>query len=257
MRFSTATGWDDVPFDNHSMIWSMVGEATRAERLRERQLYERCRERRLYFLFDGFIDETTYRELWLGHEAWLDRRQQHLCIWEQFRRHDLRLHDIERSLETRLRAVVDEVFRPLPRNSGVQSGGQAEETDELNLPAEPLTGEAWTQIGFRIQAVLPALESSWSPQVDECAEIRATSADGLHRISLRFETLQDEDGRRPVEVWYVGPQRFRTSDTQDRHVVEYQREAYWPRPGSSNYLDDPLVFEDWRRVTGPFENEWQ
>ncbi len=133
------------------------------------------------------------------------------------------MHAIERSLETRLRAVVDEVFRPLPRNSGVQAAGvQAAETDELNL-----TGDAWTQIGFRIQAVLPEFESDF-PEEDECGEIRATSADGLHRIKLTFFPWLADTCR--VEVQYVGPQRFRTVEGRaDWHVAEFQREAPVPR----------------------------
>jgi hypothetical protein len=260
---STATGWDDVPFDNQVMIWSMAGEAARAERYRAR---------RLYFQFNGAIEQLTYLQLWRGGTDWLEMRLLNRRVWGRVRR-GRHVQALERALETRLRAVVDEAFRPLPRalagaHAARAEGGRAAadtgelDTGELDTDELNLTGDAWAQIGFRIQAVEPEFESDVEGE-EECGEIRATSADGLHRIKVILFPWRADECR--VQVQYVGPQRFRTegdwteadeadrteadeadwteADEADRTVAEYYRRG--PRAGSSDDLDDPRVFEGW------------
>jgi hypothetical protein len=261
---STATGWDDVPFDNQLMIWSMAGEAARAERYRAR---------RLYFQFNGAIEQATYVNLWRGGTDWLEMRLRNRPQWGRVRRR-ADVQALERALETRLRALVDEAFRPLPRRPlpRALAGAATDErdTDEPDTDELNLTGDAWAQIGFRLQAVEP----EFGPDVEgeeDCGEMRATSADGLHRIRVVVVPWRADECR--VQVEYAGPQRFRTEGAwteadrteadeadwtwadeadrteADRTVEEYYRRG--PRAGSANDLDDPRVFERRRCTARP------
>jgi hypothetical protein len=156
------------------MIWRSVYED---------MLADRWRARLLRFQFNCFIAQADHLELLLDVNTWLHqwRLFQDLNNWSDVEdwqpgpEQPEPLQAVERRLEARLRAVVSEVFRPLDNTE-----------DELNL-----TGEAWTQIGFRIQVVLPehVPAEGERPEQYRHAEIRATSADGLHQIRLRFLNL--------------------------------------------------------------------
>jgi hypothetical protein len=222
---TTASSWDEIPFDNQLMIWRSVYEDMLADRRRARLL---C------FKFMGFIAQVDRLELLLGVDTWLHQ-------WRLFE--DLNnslnyfdwppepepLQAVERRLETRLRAVLDEVFRPLDKTE-----------DELNL-----TGQAWTQIAFRIQDVRREVRSSDGYRH---AEIRATSVDCLHRIRLRFLNLPRQ--RLAVNIRYAGPQRFRTYATYDYEgsqggdLEEYRRMSR----ATLTAADEPEVFENWNTV---------
>jgi hypothetical protein len=113
------------------------------------------------------------------------------------------------------------------------------EEDELNL-----TGQAWTQIAFHIQAIAPQ-DDGWTGF--RHAEIRATSADGLHHIRLRFCRMPVDGPYLFVNIRYSGPQHFRTFDTCDYlssrggTLQEYRRQTLYNGPLG---LDDPRVFEN-------------
>jgi hypothetical protein len=149
------------------------------------------------------------------------------------------LHAVERRLETRLRSVLDALFR-------------TDTQDEVNL-----TAEAWRQVVFRIQAVQREISTANGYRL---AEIRATSADGLHRVRLWLTRLPEGGPYVGVRIRYYGPQRFRTggvlhrvrgaTDTAtDTATVNrggtmqefYSRHEHLPVRG----LDDPRVFENW------------
>jgi hypothetical protein len=228
---TTASSWDEIPFDNQVMIWRNVYEQERAERYQERY-----RARVLRFQLTGFIGEAKREELRLGVEHWTAVWNRYALANDGLNFEDWpplpteELNAVEGRLETRLRSVFDALFR-------------ADIQDEVNL-----TAEAWTQVVFRIQAVLREIRTANG----YChAEIRATSADGLHRVRLWLVRLPEGGPYVGVRIRYYGPQRFRTGGVLDR-----VRGANMNRGGTMQEfhsrdqlqvrgLDDPRVFENW------------
>jgi hypothetical protein len=228
---TTASSWDEIPFDNQLMIWRNVYEQERAERI-----VERYRPRVLRFQLIGFISEAEREELRLGVEHWTDVWNRYALANDGLNFEDWpplpteQLNAIEARLETRLRSVFDGLFR-------------ADTQDEVNL-----TAEAWTQVVWRIQAVLP---ESTTENGYRHAQIRATSTDGLHRVRLWLVRLPEGGPYVGVRIRYYGPQRFRTGGVLDR-----VRGANMNRGGTMQEfhsreqlqvrgLDDPRVFENW------------
>jgi hypothetical protein len=214
-HLTTASSWDEIPFDNQLMVWRNVFEQMRAERYRARVLR---------FKLKGFIGEAEWRELWQGIEDWLDlehraQRQTQARLEQQA---------IERRLETRLREVLTALFR-------------CDTADKTNV-----TGEAWAQIAFHIQAVL-------SPGGGELPEIRATSADGLHRIRLLLSSLPEGGPYVGINIMYYGPHRFRTGGVLDRvrganmnRGGTMQEFVHGGEPLQVRGLDDPRVWDHWQ-----------
>ena len=207
---STATGWDDVPFDLHPMIWRHVFEAERTERYRARELR---------FRFFGFIAHADREALWQGLNEWPG------TIEEQ----------ILQRLATRLSAVFHALFQP-------------DTQDRVNL-----AGHAWTQTVFHIVSLRPEINDHNYVQRHgiRFAQILAASADGLHRISLRFTRFPVGGPYTSVNIQYVGPQRFRTFGDYNHHqdrggTLEEVRGAP-SLPAVGRPLDDTGVFEGWRR----------
>ena len=135
-------------------------------------------------------------------------------------------------LETRLSAVFHALFRP-------------DTQDRVNL-----TGDAWTQIVFHIQSLLPEINDR--RYVDRYgvrhAAIRATSADGLHHIRLQFTRFPVGGPYTSVNIQYVGPHRFRTFDAYNLSQARGGAlEEFRGGPAVARPLDDPGVFEGWRR----------
>jgi hypothetical protein len=215
---TTATSWDQTPFDNQLMILQYAHEHYLANR-------DRFRARVLAFRFSGFIAQADRQALWQGVEDWqlqwrLYADSNNGLNVDDWPPEPEQLQAVERHLETCLRAVFDALFSP-------------DTEDELNL-----TEIAWTQIVFRIQAVLPEFESAngFRP-----AEIRATSADGLHRIRLIVCRLPEAGPYTCVNIRYYGPQRFRTFDTREGALHEFRA----PQLRHVHGLDEPRVFENW------------
>jgi hypothetical protein len=187
---------------------------------RELERAERYRARVLCFQFRGHIALADHQELQQALEQWQNLyTQEHEPGAQQ---------PILRRLETRLGAVFDAVFRP-------------DGADELNQPERP---------AFRVQAFR---------QVSSIAglrflEVRATSADGLHRMRLHLMVgapdypLIDNGTLTRIIFRYYGPQRFLTFDDYDIHadrggmVLEWLPQHPLAAPRG---LDDPRVFEDW------------
>ena len=118
--------------------------------LGEQERAERYRARVLRFKFKGFVSEDDWRQLSQGIENWF-RLNRTLRLFS--------LERVRRRLEASLRRLLTSLF-------------QCDEADRLNV-----TGEAWTQMAFHICVIEPAGGG-------DVAEIRATTADGLHRIRL-------------------------------------------------------------------------
>jgi hypothetical protein len=216
-HLTTASSWDEIPFDNQLMVWRNVFEQVRAERYRARVLR---------FRLTGFIGEAEWRELWQGIEAWpdLDRRAQ--------RQTQARLEQqaMERRLEARLREVLTALFR-------------CAAADKMNV-----AGEAWAQIAFNIQAVLPGGGGA-------LPELRATSADGLHWIRLLLRELPEGGPYVGVRVLYYGPQSFRTGGVLQRvrgantSWGGTMQELHSREAIEVHGLDDTRVWEHW--IVGP------
>jgi hypothetical protein len=207
------------------MIWQNVFEQERAERYRARVLR---------FQLTGFIGEAEREELLLGVEHWcaqwsLYEQANDGLNFDDWPSEPEQLHAVERRLETRLRPVFDTLFR-------------ADTQERVNLMAD-----AWTQIVFHIQAVLP---ESRTANGYRHAQIRATSADGLHQIRLMLTALPVGGPYVCVTIRYYGPQRFRTGGV-------FVRGANMNRGGTMQEfvnsgeqlqvrgLDDQRVFENW------------
>jgi hypothetical protein len=211
--------WDEIPFDNQLMICRSVYEQMRVDRYRARELR---------FGFFGFIALADRQELWQGVQDWLNR-ETHPITHYQEEQQQIAQEQILRRLETRLRAVFNSLFRNAD--------------DELNL-----TGHAWTQIVFRIQSVMPEMESANGYRH---AEIWATIADGLHRVRLLFVRLPLEGPYTSVNIRYVCPQRFSTFDTHDFFqsrggtLEEFRAPLHEGRALAARPLDDAVVFQDW------------
>jgi hypothetical protein len=98
-------------------------------------------------------------------------------------------------------------------------------------------------------SLLPEVET---PDHRRAAEIRASSADGLHRLRLRFCQLPlDGPPYTCVNIRYYGPQRFRTFDNYAIHLDRGGQLREWlaERPLAADVprgLDDPRVFEHWQ-----------
>jgi hypothetical protein len=212
-HLTTAGSWDEIPFDNQLMIWQNVFEQMRAERYRARVLR---------FRLTGFIGETEWRELWQGIEDWLDL--EHRAQRQTQAR--LRQQAVGRRLEARLREVLTALF-------------PCEAADQTNV-----TREAWTQIVFHIQAVL-------SPGGGALPELRATSADGLHRIRLLLLEMPEGGPYVGVRMQYYGPQRFRTGGVLQRvpganmNRGGTMQEFHSREALEVHGLDDTRVFENW------------
>jgi hypothetical protein len=131
--------------------------------------------------------------------------------------------------------VFDTVFRP-------------DDADELNQPERP---------AFRVQA----FRQEDSLGLLRFAEVRATSADGLHRLRLQLFLCRGAPSAQfppitngtltRVNIRYYGPQRFRTFDNYDIHADRggMLREYLAQQPLAADVprgLDDPRVFEHWR-----------
>ena len=127
--------WDDLIDDNQEMISMFT---------RENMLADRRRARLLYFEFIGFIVKDDHQLLLQDFKEWHNVEDWQGAGAEQEKA-------IERSLEVRLRAVLNALFEPIDHRE-----------DKLNL-----TAQAWKQIVFHIQSVT-------------YKEIWATSVDGLH-----------------------------------------------------------------------------
>jgi hypothetical protein len=209
----------NMPFDLHPIIWRYVFEAERAERYRARELR---------FRFFGFIAHADREALWQGLNEWYDTET------PPFMRSSLEEQILQR-LETRLSAVFDALFQP-------------DTQDRVNL-----TGHAWTQIVFQIASLRP--ENNDHDYVQRhgvrFAQILAASADGLHRISLRFTHFPVGGPYTSVNIQYVGPQRFRTFDEYNHHqsLGGTLEELRGPAslPAVARPRNDYLVFERWRR----------
>jgi hypothetical protein len=226
--------WDDIPFDNQLMIHRYVYEQERADRYRARALR---------FEFRGFIAQADRQELLQALEAWLTLRANLPTSFQQVEQHAQQQAAIRRRLETRLRAVFDSVFRCWDFFDG---------PDELNSDELNLSDEAWAQVALHVQRLLPEVET---PDHRQAAEIRATSADGLHRLRLRFCQLPLHGPPYTcVNIRYYGPQRFRTFDNwhyaaaRGGLVQECRGSTQHPDTQHPEALDDPRVFEDWRAV---------
>ena len=210
--------WDQLPFDNKLMVWKIVGEQERVERYRARVLRFKLR---------GFVGEDEWKQLSQGIKDWL-RLDRSLSLSERAQPNSAgfqRLEGIRRSLEASLRGLLTSLFR-------------CDEADILNVK-----GEAWTQMAFHICAIEPRDDS-------DVAEIRATTADGLHRIRLLLLKMPEGGPYVGVNIRYYGPQRFRTGGVMDsvgRRGGTMQEFKFGNLQAAVQVLglDDPRVFENW------------
>jgi hypothetical protein len=233
-QLATAAAWDDIPFDCKLRCLRLAFEAERADRYRARALR---------FEFRGFIALADRQELLQALEAWLTLRLP--TSLQQVEQHAQQQAAIRRRLETRLRAVFDSVFRCSDFFD-----------DELNSDELNLSDEAWAQVAFHVQSLLPEVETPVeTPHHRQAAEIRASSADGLHRLRLRFCQLPlDGPPYTCVNIRYYGPQRFHTFDNWHyaaaRGGLVQECRGWWTtQPPHPEALDDPRVFEHWRAVS--------
>jgi hypothetical protein len=226
VNLSTSGSWDEMPLDIQLEILKQAHEQERAERYQARVLR---------FQFKGYIALTDRQELWMLVEDWLETHSVQTLTETQA----IETQAIERCLETRLRAVFDTLFRSWT--------DAFDSPDELNL-----TDQAWAQTAFHIQAVLPEVESPDGPADFgyRHAQIRATSADGLHRIRLLFCRMPVGGPYTCVNIMYYGPQRFRTFDDYNISAARggIVEESLAQQPLAADVprgLDDPRVFHHW------------
>jgi hypothetical protein len=222
---NTTRRWDDVPFDLHPIIWRHVFEAERTERYRARELR---------FRFFGFIAHADREALWQGLNEW-DRLRS--CTHAEPHLRESLEEQILQRLEPRLSAVFHALFQP--------------DTQDPVNQQQHLAGHAWTQTVFPIVSLRPEINDHNYVQRHgiRFAQILAASADGLHRISLRFTRFPVGGPYTSVNIQYVGPHRFRTFEEYNHHLhrggtLEEVRSA--PRT-AGRPLNDFRVFEGWRR----------
>ena len=113
--------WDDLIDDNQEMISMFT---------RENMLADRRRARLLYFEFIGFIVKDDHQLLLQDFKEWHNVEDWQGAGAEQEKA-------IERSLEVRLRAVLNALFEPIDHRE-----------DELNL-----TAQAWSRLLFTYKAL--------------------------------------------------------------------------------------------------------
>jgi hypothetical protein len=203
-----APSFDDIPFDNHLMIWRYVQELERPERYRARAMdyvylgHVRTHDREhLWRIVRRLLDSPILTMGITGEQAVHDARSALL------RAHDARPAVLLFALEDRLRSVVTRLFVPL-----------ADTREEMNL-----TGPAWTHIAFHLLRLIPddRTVAGVSLQTPERTFRRVgavfRSADGLHTISLNMMWAV-ENAPRPqiIQIRYRGPQRFHTLEHPDR-----------------------------------------
>ena len=211
----------DMPKDLHPMIWGYVFELERAERYRARALR---------FRFHGFIAPADREALLEGLNEY-DRLR--LATDDEAPPLRQRLMEvILQRLERRLRAVFDALFRSTE--------------DRVNL-----AGDAWTQIVFQITNIHAEITDPGYQQRHgiDFARILAASADGLHRICLRFTRFPVGGPYTSVNIQYLGPQRFRTFDAHNYHQARggTLEELDGGPPVAGRETSDHRVFEGWRR----------
>ena len=119
--------WDDLIDDNQEMISMFT---------RENMLADRRRARLLYFEFIGFIVKDDHQMLLQDFKEWHNVEDWQGAGAEQEKA-------IERSLEVRLRAVLNALFEPIDHRE-----------DELNL-----TAQAWSRLLFTYKAL--HIKKSW------------------------------------------------------------------------------------------------
>jgi hypothetical protein len=214
--------YERLPLDITSMILRMAW-------LQERK--DRYLARELRYKYTGYIDETDRLLMLQLIRCWNFLDQQEVLDANQIQ--PMRL--IQAHLQKTVRSVFDQFFRP-------------NTDDQLNME-----DSEWTQVVFELQAMLPVFHNDGFVSK---AEIRATSADGLHRIRFLFQRFPALDH---VLIFYVGPQSFATFSrykdhecwAQDLCILERYYGGDAARRNLRN-LDDKSVFEDWeRRVRGP------
>jgi hypothetical protein len=224
-NLSLRTGLEgpDMPFELHPMIWGYVFEAERAERYRARALR---------FRFFGFIAPADREALLQGLNEYDRLRFATHDEAPPFMRRSLEEEILQR-LQPRLSAVFHALFRP-------------DTEDSVNLG-----GHAWTQIVFAITLIRQEINDRAYVQRHGVrhAQILAASADGLHRISLRFTHFPAGGPYTSVNIQYVGPQRFRTFDEYDHFESRggTLEELDGGPPAAGRETSDPRVFEGWRR----------
>jgi hypothetical protein len=209
----------DMPKDLHPMIWGYVFEAERAERYRARQLR---------FRFFGIIDRADREALLQGLNEYDRLRFATHDEAPPFMRRRL-MEVILQRLEPRLSAVFHALFRSTE--------------DRVNL-----AGDAWTQIVFQITNIHAEITDPGYLQRHgvDFAHLEAASADGLHRIRLRFTRLPVGGPYASVSIQYVGPQRFRTFDEYN-HLQSQGGTLEEMGAAAGRETSDPRVFEGWRR----------
>jgi hypothetical protein len=186
------------------------------QHLGEQERADRYRARVLRFKLKGFVLEDEWRQLSQGIEEYLMLSR------------TLRLFSLEgvrRRLEASLRGLLTSLFR-------------CDEADQVNV-----TGEVWRQVAFHIRAV-------YEQAGGDTPEIRATSADGLHRIRLLLLEMPVGGPYRAVSIRYYGPQRFNTGGVADLATgrggtMQEFEFGNLQAPVQVRGLDDSRVFENW------------
>jgi hypothetical protein len=239
--------WDKLPFDNQVMVWQILGEHEREERYWARMLrfklkcfvredqwrqlsqgikeYVKLSQGLLLFSRDRVRRglEASLRELLTSDEA--DQVNVTGEVWRQVAFDILAVYRdrVRRGLEASLRELLTSLF-------------QCDEADQVNV-----TGEVWRQVVFDILAV-------YERAGGDTPEIRATSADGLHRIRLLLLEMPD-GGPTAVSIRYYGPQRFNTGGMEffwetgrGGNMHEFLN---FQAPVQVQGLDDSRVFENW------------
>jgi hypothetical protein len=181
--------------------------------LGEQERARRYRARVLRFKFKGFVTEDIWRQLSQGIQQYLQLSRT-LKFFATLQ--------VRRSLQANLRELLTSLFG-------------CDVADPVNV-----TGEVWRQIDFHIHAV-------YERAGGDTPEIRATSADGLHRIRLLL--LEMPDGRpTAVSIRYYGPQRFNTGGMEffwETGMGEHMHEFLNNQALQVQGLDDSRVFENW------------
>ena len=177
--------------------------------LGEHEREERYWARMLRFKLKCFVREDQWRQLSQGIKEYV-KLSQGLLLFSRDR--------VRRGLEASLRELLT-----------------SDEADQVNV-----TGEVWRQVVFDILAV-------YERAGGDTPEIRATSADGLHRIRLLLLEMPD-GGPTAVSIRYYGPQRFNTGGMEffwETGMGEHMHEFLNNQALQVQGLDDSRVFENW------------